>query len=167
MDSAKIKCNRTATCHARLNHAHLLGTLLICVFGSTSSGQRPTPDSQHDLRIQCLTTNQNTYDVVFKALLNALIEIFDLIDETQSPDSSIQSLSGTLTEIADEVLCGYIATGLNPNLTVSEIYNGILDCDEAITMLNDTSIELSLPQSTQNALLDTLELISGDLNASF
>ena len=167
MDNAKKKCNRIATCHARLNRAHLLGTLLICVIGSTSSGRMIRLDSPHDLRIQSLTTNPNTYDVVFKALLNALIEIFDLIDETLSPDSSVQPLSGTLAEIADEVLDGYIAKGLNPNLTVSEINNGILDCDEAITMLNNTSIELSLPQSTQNALLDTLALISGDLNASF
>lgn len=166
MNNAKKKYNRTTTSHARPNRAHLLGTLLVCTFGSASGGQMITPDPPHDLRTQSLTTNQNTYDVVFKALLNALIEIFKLIDETQSPDSAIQPLSGTLTETANKVLGGYIAKGLDPNLTISEINNGILDCDDAISMLNDTSIELSLPQSTQDALLNTLELISGELNAA-
>ena len=167
MNNTKKKCTRTGTCHARLNRAHLLGTLLICAFGSTSSGQTMALDSPSDFSVQSFTANQNIYDTVFKALLNALNEIFDLIDETQSPNSVVQPLSGTLAEAADEVLGGYITKGINPNLTVSEINNGILDCDDAIAMLNDASIELSLPQSTQNALLDTLGLISGELNASF
>jgi len=168
MNNTKKKYNRTTTRHARQNRAHLLGILLIFSFGSTSSGQVTAPDSPRDLpAIQNSTANQNTYDVVFNALLNALIEIFNLIDETQSPLSAAQPLSETLIETADEVLSGYVAKGLSPNLTASEVNESILDCDEAISMLKDASVDLSLPQSTQNALVDTLGLISGELNASF
>ncbi len=168
MNNTKKKYNRTTTRHARRNRAQLLGILLICATGSTGNGQMISPDSPHGLpSVQNFTANQNTYDVVFNALLNALIEIFRLIDETQTPLSADPPLSETLVETADEVLSGYVTKGLSPNLTASETSDGILNCEEAISMLKDTSIELSLPQSTQNALADTLRLISGELNASF
>jgi len=173
MNNAKKKYNRTATRHARPNHTHLLGTLLIAVVGSSSNGQIGNPDSQSDLfsqksiLIQDSPASVSTHDIVLKAVLNAILQLLDEIIEERPVDPSFFTLSGTLAQTSISLVDSYDTFGLDPALTASEISAGITDCNDSLNMLKDSTIELSLTQTQHDELHDSLVLISGELNASF
>jgi len=173
MNNAKKKCTRTTTCHARPNRAHLLGTLFISVIGSTSSGQIVNQDSQNDLLsqrsvlIQESIASVNSYDVVLKAMLNAILQLLDEIIEARPVDSVFVTIDGTLAQISTSLVDSYITYGLDPALTASEISAGITDCNDSLNMLKDPTFVSSLTQTQQDELHDTLVLVKGELNASF
>ncbi len=158
--------------HAKNGYTPFLSTLLVAAAAIPSSGQAIESYPPIDLQragehAASNHLSDNSADLVFKMLLNALLQLFDLNDETQPSALVLQPVNVALLETANSLINGYVAYGLDPTLTAQEVDAGIADCNAAIAMLKDPFTNLSLSQSTQDNLQITIGLISGELNSAY
>ncbi len=163
MASSNEQRIRTTTQHARgirlvLLQLGSIGLLL----GAKSAFAGPMPDQTSDrLESQGNTPHISQFDpsLILEMTINAILELIEQINDIQ-----VAQTGGTLEDSADMLTFGYTMYGLDQNLTLQKMGIGLLDCQDSLDILQDSSITLDLTDTSKDALELTLEDMILELN---
>jgi hypothetical protein len=163
MTSSNEQRNRTTTQHARgirivLRQLGAIGMLL----GAQTAFAGPMPDQTSDrMESQGNTPHVSQFDpsLILEMTIDAILELIEQINDIQ-----VAQTGGTLEDSADMLTFGYTMFGLEQNLTLQKMGIGLLDCQDALDILQDSTKPLDLSETSKDALELTLEDMILELN---